>query len=156
LALSADGEHLFVADAAVNAIATFLTHATFYSPTARASEIPLQPASGFIPTDWYPSALATVGDDLLIATSKGQGTGPNGGPDNLHNGKRHREHPYIATLLYGSIARLKIRDIEKQLPELTRQVEESNLAFQPWANPIRAEVQSNSSRDLHHQRESHL
>ena len=31
----------------------------------------------FIPTDWYPSALAAHGDDLLIATAKGESTGPN-------------------------------------------------------------------------------
>ena len=128
LALSADGEHLFVADASLNAVATFLTHVTPSNPT-EASEIPLEHASGFVPTDWYPTALATGNDDLLVATSKGQGTGPNSGPDALQSENRHREHPYIATLLYGSIARLKIQDIEKQLPELTRQVEESNLLY---------------------------
>ncbi len=126
LALSADGERLFVADAAINAIAVFYTHATFFSPTGP-SETPAEPASGFIPTDWYPTALATVGNDLLLATAKGQGTGPNNGLNNLQNERRHREHPYIPTLLYGSIARLKIQDIEKQLPEFTRIVEESNL-----------------------------
>ena len=127
LALSRSGDRLFVANASVNAVATFLTHAAFQNRAAGPSEIPLQPASGFIPTDWYPTAITVVGDDLLIATSKGQGTGPNGGPNNLRNEKRPREHPYIATLLYGSVARLKIPDIEKQLPELTRTVEDSNL-----------------------------
>jgi DNA-binding beta-propeller fold protein YncE len=143
LALSADGERLFVADAAINAIAVFYTHATFFSPTGP-SETSAQPASGFIPTDWYPTALATAGNDLLLATSKGQGTGPNNGLNNLKNERRHREHPYIPTLLYGSIARLKIQDIEKQLPEFTRTVEESNLLhsspgqiqFAQRANPI--------------------
>ena len=143
LALSADGERLFVADAAINAIAVFYTHATFFSPTGP-SETSAQPASGFIPTDWYPNALATAGNDLLLATSKGQGTGPNNGLNNLKNERRHREHPYIPTLLYGSIARLKIQDIEKQLPELTRTVEESNLLhssagqiqFAQKSNPI--------------------
>jgi DNA-binding beta-propeller fold protein YncE len=144
LALSGDGEHLFAADALVNAIATFATHATFFSP-AGPSDIPLQRASGFIPTDWYPSALAAVGDDLLIATSKGRGTGPNSGMSNLRNERGHREHPYIPTLLYGSIARLKMQDLEKQLPEFTRRVEESNLLhaspgqiqFAQNSNPIR-------------------
>ena len=127
LGLSRSGDRLFVANASINAIATFLTHAAFQNRAAGPSEIPIQPASGFIPTDWYPSALATVGDDLLIATSKGQGTGPNSGPNNLKHEMRPRAHPYIPTLLYGSIARLKIADIEKQLPDLTRIVEESNL-----------------------------
>jgi DNA-binding beta-propeller fold protein YncE len=144
LALSKSGDRLFVANASVNAIATFFTHAAFTNRAAGPSEIPLQPASGFIPTDWYPSAITTVGDDLLIATSKGQGTGPNSGPNSLRNEKRPHEHPYIPTLLYGSIARLKIPDIEKQLPELTRMVEESNLVhssagavqFAQDSNPI--------------------
>jgi DNA-binding beta-propeller fold protein YncE len=143
LALSADGERLFVADAAINAIAVFYTHATFFSATGP-SETRAEPASGFIPTDWYPTALATVGNDLLLATSKGQGTGPNNGLNNLKNERRHREHPYIPTLLYGSIAHLKIQDIEKQLPEFTRTVEESNLLhsspgqiqFAQRSNPI--------------------
>jgi len=144
LALSGDGEYLFVADAALDAIATFYTHVTFHSP-AGPSDLPLQPASGFIPTDWYPSALATVGGELLIATSKGHGTGPNSGVNNLRNERRHRAHPYIPTVLYGSIARLKIQDIEKQLPELTRRVQQDNLLlssagqiqFPQNSNPIR-------------------
>ena len=144
LSLSRNGERLFVANASVNAIATFNTDVTF-SPTG-ATELPLQQASGFIPTDWYPSALATVGDDLIIATSKGHGTGPNGGPNNLKNEKRPREHPYIPTLLYGSIARLKIQDIEKQLPEFTREVEESNLL-----NASTGQIQfAQNSNPIHH------
>lgn len=145
LALSGDGERLFVADASVNAVATFSTHATSSSPTG-ASEIPLQPASGFIPTDWYPTALATVGGDLLAATSKGHGTGPNSGTNNLRYGKRHRDHPYIPTLLYGSIARLKIDDLEKQLPELTRKVEEFNLLH---SSPGQLQFAQNSN-PIHH------
>jgi len=145
LALSGDGERLFVADGAVNAIATFYTHATFYSSNGP-SEIPLQPASGFIPTDWYPTALTTVGDDLLVATSKGHGTGPNSGMNNVQNARRHREHPYIPTLLYGSIARLKIQDIEKQLPELTRRVEENNLLH---SSPGQLQFAQNSN-PIHH------
>ena len=144
LALSGDGESLFIADAALNAVATFATHDTSVSATGN-SDIPIRTASGFIPTDWYPSALATVGGDLLIAASKGQGTGPNNGMNAVPNPRRHREHPYIATLLYGSIARLKIPDVEKQLPDLTRKVEENNLLlsspgqiqFAQNSNPIR-------------------
>ncbi|MGA8489845.1 MAG: beta-propeller fold lactonase family protein [Terriglobales bacterium] len=145
LALSADGKRLFVADASVNAIATFSTRPASSNPTG-ASEIPVDRASGFVPTDWYPTALATAGEDLLVATSKGQGTGPNNGPDNLQNAKRHREHPYIATLLYGSIARLNIQDAEKQLPELTRQVEESNLLHSSAAQIKFAQ----NSNPIHH------
>jgi len=124
LAQSADGKRLFVADSSINAVAVFDTSSLVANGITPDTAVRFP---GFIPTDWYPTALATVGNDLLLATSKGQGTGPNNGLNNLKNERRHREHPYIPTLLYGSIARLKIEDIEKQLPEFTRTVEESNL-----------------------------
>jgi hypothetical protein len=142
LAQSADGKRLFVADSSINAVAVFDTSSLVANGITPDIAVRFP---GFIPTDWYPTALATVGNDLLLATSKGQGTGPNNGLNNLKNERRHREHPYIPTLLYGSIARLKIQDIEKQLPEFTRTVEESNLLhssagqiqFAQKSNPIR-------------------
>jgi len=142
LAQSADGRRLFVADSSLNAVAIF-DAAKLASPGIT---FPLpNEALGFIPTAWYPSALATVGDDLLIATAKGQGTGPNGGTSELKPQRRRREHPYLVTLLYGSISRLNFRAAEEHISELTRQVEESNLfrsdpariEFQRGSNPIR-------------------
>ena len=141
LAQSADGQRLFVADAALNAVAVFDT-AALAKP---AISFPLpQEALGFIPTDWYPSALAAVGDDLLIAAAKGQGTGPNNGISRLKKERRHHEHPYLPTLLYGSFSRLNFRSAERDLPRLTQQVEESNLflsdpgkiEFRTGSNPI--------------------
>jgi DNA-binding beta-propeller fold protein YncE len=127
LAQSADGKRLFVADASANAVAVFDTSNLIANPPAGDSS----PALGFIPTDWYPSALAVKGDDLLIATAKGQSTRPN-----KENGKtpweiRHREHPYIPTLLRGSIARLNIPSTLGKLEELTRTVENDNLLHNP-------------------------
>jgi DNA-binding beta-propeller fold protein YncE len=142
LAQSADGRRLFVADSSLNAVAIF-DAAKLASPGIT---FPLpNEALGFIPTAWYPSALATVGDDLLIATAKGQGTGPNGGTSELKPQRRRREHPYLVTLLYGSISRLNFRAAEEHISELTRKVEESNLfrsdpariEFQRGSNPIR-------------------
>ncbi len=143
LAQSADGKHLFVADASINAVAVFDTSG-LVANRIRQDQAVFFP--GFIPTDWYPSALAVAGNDLLIATSKGQGTGPNSGMSNLRNERRHREHPYIPTLLYGSIARLKSEDIEKQLAELTRQVEESNLLH---SGPVKIQFAQNSNPIRH-------
>lgn len=142
LAQSADGKRLFVADSSINAVAVFDTSSLVANGITPNMAV-FSPS--FLPTDWYPTALATVGGDLLIATSKGQGTGPNSGINNLRSQRRRREHPYIPTLLYGSMARLKISNIEKQLPELTRRVEESNLLhsspgqihFAQNSNPIR-------------------
>ncbi len=142
LTQSADGKRLFVADASLNAIAVFDTE--MLAKPEISFPLP-QEALGFIPTDWYPSALASVGDDLLIATAKGQGTGPNNGISELKQEKRHHEHPYIPTLMYGSLSRLNFRNAEKDLPNLTKRVEESNLflsdpgkiQFRAGANPIR-------------------
>jgi DNA-binding beta-propeller fold protein YncE len=124
LAQSADGKRLFVANAAINAVAVFDTSSMIANGITADTAFSF---AGFIPTEWYPTALVTVSGDLLIATSKGEGTGPNNGISSLKGEKKHREHPYIATLLYGSVARLKIQDVAKQLPEFTRRVEESNL-----------------------------
>ncbi|HZR31903.1 MAG TPA: bifunctional YncE family protein/alkaline phosphatase family protein [Terriglobales bacterium] len=135
LAQSADGKHLFVANASSDAVAVFDVSKL---ADREAGSYPVA-ALGFIPTDWYPTALAVRGDDLLIASGKGQGTSPN--PMLQHSS----EAGYIATLLHGSIARLSISKTEPQLAELTREVEHSNLmngemgqlAFRNGTNPIR-------------------
>jgi DNA-binding beta-propeller fold protein YncE len=141
LAQSTDGKRVFVADASLNAVAVFDAEALSKPNTAAPSD----EALGFIPTDWYPSALAVSGDHLLVAAAKGQGVTANNGISVLKNERKHREHPYIVTLLYGSLASLNFRAAEKELPSLTRQVEESNLLhfdpgkidFRAGSNPIR-------------------
>ena len=112
LAQTEDGKHLFVANAGSDAVAVF--------DLAQAAETP----SGFIPTEWYPTALSVAGDDLLIASGKAQGTGPNSpSTDHPHSS----DHVYIASLLHGSLARISISAAKKDLGKLTREVEESNL-----------------------------
>ena len=125
LAESADGRRLFTADASLNAVAVFDT--SDLKLNGSASEASALPALGFIPTDWYPSALAVHDDDLLIATAKGQGTGPDKSPGKLAREIKHHGHAYIATLLQGSIARLNIPATLRRLDELTRTVEHDNL-----------------------------
>jgi DNA-binding beta-propeller fold protein YncE len=125
LAQSANGKQLFFADASLNAVG-FIDMSDLLSQPDRGtvwSAVPL----GFIPTDWYPSALAVQGDDLLIATAKGEGTGPNKGMGNTAGEMRRHRHPYIPTLLRGSIARLNIPSTLSKLEELTRTVEHDNL-----------------------------
>ena len=141
LAQSGDGNTLFVADASLNAVAVF--DVTSFSGGPPLGDTGFTPR--YIPTDWYPSALAVHGDDLLIATAKGQGTRPNPGPGKTAWEVRHHEHPYIPTLLRGSIARLNIPDTLQKLPELTRIVEHDNLLhndpgtiqFAGGTNPIK-------------------
>lgn len=137
LAESADGRRLFVADASSDAVAVF--DISQFNDAMPATTAP-QEASGFIPTEWYPTALAVHGDDLLVASGKGEGTGPN-----TSHTRRGNDTGYIATLLHGSIARVSIRQAEPRMAELTREVEDSNLLrtapaqirFRSGKNPIR-------------------
>ncbi len=124
LAQSADGKHLFVADASLNAIAV-LSASDVNSGVPPGDEL-IAP-SGYIPTDWYPSALAVHGDDLLIATAKGEGTRANKDMGKTVYETKHKEHPYIPTLMRGSIARLNIPATLSKLDEYTRMVENANL-----------------------------
>ncbi|MGC2245314.1 MAG: phosphoesterase [Terriglobales bacterium] len=135
VALSPDGNRLFVGCASLDAVAVFDTHES--SPEVS----PI----GFIPTEWYPSALAVADDNLLIATAKGTGSTPNNMKATLKTELHPNAHPYIATLIGGSIQRLTLADIDHNLAAYTRQVEEDNLLhadpgkfkFAGGKNPIR-------------------
>src|SRR5229473_2669990 len=141
IALSKDDTRLFVARGALDAVAVFgvggLAHGF-------EGWLEIRP-QGLIPTEWYPSALAIAGNDLLIATAKGESSGPNNMQGQLKGERKRKEHPYIATLIGGSIARLSLADIDKNLAAYTRQVEEDNLIhsdggkfeFAGGTNPIR-------------------
>jgi DNA-binding beta-propeller fold protein YncE len=143
IALSSDGKHLYAASASLDAIAVFEVKDFLRPPvmTRTSDSLPL----GFIPTEWYPSALAIAGNDLLIATAKGESSGPNNGQNTLKGERKRKEHPYIPTLIGGSIARLSLADIDKNLAAYTRRVEEDSLVhsdggrfeFTGGSNPIR-------------------
>jgi DNA-binding beta-propeller fold protein YncE len=143
IALSPDGRYLFAAAGSLDAIAVLDLRKL--PPLATSGSIVDLPEPGFIPTEWYPSALAIVGNDLLIASAKGKGSGPNNMKATVQIGPYHREQPYIATLMGGSIARLSVADIDKNLAAYTRQVEDDNLLhadpgkfeFAGGKNPIR-------------------
>jgi len=142
LAQSPDGVRLFVADASLDAVAVFQRGIAGWAPT--------QQPMGFIPTEWYPTALAVREGELFVASGKGQGTGPNPGPlpsdspDRTY-GEAREKHPYIVSLIRGSIARLNISEAEQRLEQLTDEVLASNLfrgrsdtlPFQAGKNPIK-------------------
>jgi DNA-binding beta-propeller fold protein YncE len=145
VALSDDGSTLYAANSGSDAVAVFDLKAA-----VRPGERPH--AEGFIPTEWYPTALAVSGNHLYVATGKGKGTGPNEAPQpkpahpSPHETKRlDRPHTYIATMLHGSLATIDLAQAQSQLSELTEQVLASNLmhlaqktiAFQGGGNPIR-------------------
>jgi len=131
LAITPDGQRLFVANASSDAVAVFDNP----QPNAK--------PRGFIPTEWYPTALALRGGELFIATGKGHGTGPNKGF--LGSSTAKGRNYYIASLLYGSVARIRLNDIDSHLSDWTEQVMASNLmnanadeiSFRSGGNPIK-------------------
>jgi DNA-binding beta-propeller fold protein YncE len=142
IAQSVDGKRLFVADASLDAVVV-LDMSRVKSTSDGGWVFP--ETSGLIPTDWYPSALAVHGDDLLIATAKGEGSRANKDMGKTVYETKHKDHPYIPTLLRGSIARLNIPSTLEKLPQLTQTVERDNLfhadpgtiAFAGGQNPIK-------------------
>ncbi len=132
LALDPQGR-LYVAEAGLDAVAVF-------EPGAHGLVGP----KAFIPTEWYPTALAVEQGGLLIATGKGKGTRPNGGPAPVQPPGSHRSYPYIAWLLHGSIARVTLAGLASQGPAWTREVLANNrIGATPaetgvgWKTPIK-------------------
>jgi len=136
LAFAPDGTRLYVANAISDSVSVF-------DLRKQAAVGPMQP-TGFIPTQIFPTALAVVGNDLLIAAGKGEGTGPidkatgkqpNGSP----------EYPYLVPMMHGSLARVRLADIEQNLSQYTERVLASNrmrgntdkIQFAAAKNPIR-------------------
>ena len=125
LALSPDGSELYVTNSATNSIAVLST-------AARLSPRTPNHAQGFLPTEWYPTAVEVDSGKLYVATAKGVGTGPNAAPqavprDPASVPKRMlRPHAYIATLLHGSLATIDLAQAHRDLPTLTAAVVASN------------------------------
>jgi hypothetical protein len=141
IAVTTDGKRLYAAVPSLDAVAVFEAKYDEHPSDLAVFERPL----GFIPTEWYPSALAIAGNDLLIATAKGEGSGPNNMQGTLKGERKRKEHPYIPTLIGGSIQRISLADIDNNLAAYTHQVEEDNLLrsdggqfeFAGGTNPIR-------------------
>ena len=119
LSLSPDEKTLFSANSISDSVAVFdLSHAS--------SSQSLQ-AAGFVPTEWYPTVVAVAGKDLLIASAKGRGSGPNPTPLK-QNANGEPEYPYNPAMTNGSLARIPLADIEKNLRAWTAQVSATNAA----------------------------
>jgi DNA-binding beta-propeller fold protein YncE len=117
LALSADEKILFSANAISDSVGVFAL-----SSEGGGEDVP---AAGFIPTEWYPTVVAVSGKDLLIASAKGKGSGPN--PKLI--GKKADGRPkyqYGPAMIHGSLARIPLADISANLPAYTKQVAETN------------------------------
>ena len=119
VALSPDGNRLYVACAGINALAVIDTQQ--------------DTVLGYIPTGWFP-ARVTVGPDgrtLYVDNAKGFGAGPNGGP-NFHEGPAGN---YIGDITKGVISIMPAPQTA-QLAELTAQVLRNN-GFIPQQEPER-------------------
>lgn len=126
LALSPNGERLYVAESGINAVAVIDT---------RTGE-----TLGHIPVGWFPSKLAVTGDgrNLIVANAKGFGAGPNGGPGVDIDDRGF----YIGSLMRGTVSILEIpRDTD--LASETAQVIANNVQTSPrrpwdtaWKNPV--------------------
>jgi DNA-binding beta-propeller fold protein YncE len=120
LAVSADETMLFSANAISDSISVFdLQHLAVGEPT--------QPA-GFIPTEWYPTTVAVTATDLLIGSAKGRGSGPNPVALAKKKSSGDSEYPYNPAMINGSLARIPLADIEKNLTFWTAQVSATNAA----------------------------
>ncbi len=136
IARTEDGKYLFVANASSDAVAVFRTkiwhECTICIDDCDAKDEPQFHSAkllGLIPTEWYPTAITVVGDELFIASGKGKGSGPNGAevPPGTPGRRGDSGRPFIASLMHGSIARVNITEALKNLPQLTKEVERSNL-----------------------------
>ncbi|MHB1701237.1 MAG: bifunctional YncE family protein/alkaline phosphatase family protein [Acidobacteriaceae bacterium] len=135
LALSPDASRLYVANGGSDAVAVYNTASTKTTPAGGSFGVSKErarmvPPLGFIPTEWFPTALSLAHGKLYIATAKGKGTGPNNMPQRmLPDGttpKIATPRTYISMLLHGSLATLDTAGIERELPKLTRDVLVSN------------------------------
>ena len=100
VALSANEKQLFIANADNNCLAVFDVR-----------EVGASRSLGFIPTGWYPTAVRTVGRNLLITNGKGITSFPNGadGPNpTIRNNYRPTE--YIGGLLRSTLSVLPAPD----------------------------------------------
>lgn len=113
LAISNDGKRLFIAEADNNAVAVF--------------NLADRKLSGRIPADWYPTAIAEAGAQLLILSGKGHGTHANpDGPVPLTNWPDGRPRAYTLGQLDGSLRLLSTSAALTQLPALTQRVAAAN------------------------------
>ncbi len=112
LTLSSDGGRLYVALAGINAVAVV--------------ETVTRQVLGYIPTCWFPAKVCLSPDNqtLYIASAKGFGSGPNGGPS-FPAGRPS----YIARNMFGTVSAVDLTD-ESRLESWTETVRNNNFQFE--------------------------
>jgi len=115
LALSADETRLYVAEADNNSVAVF-------DLAGGRADAPI----GRIPVGWYPTALLTAGDSLLVVSGKGRGTAPNtDGPQPGRSSPRG-SRAYTLGQISGTLTTVAARPSADALASLTARVERAN------------------------------
>src|SRR5579864_6674275 len=113
LAISADQKRLFIAEADNNALAVF--------------DLATGKLLGRIPTDWYPTAAAQVGAQLLILSGKGHGTHANpDGPVPLTDWPNGKPLAYALGQLNGSLRLLPSSMSAAQLTAYSQRIGAAN------------------------------
>lgn len=124
LAISVNGKTLYAANSGTNSIAIYdLTFNRNGKENAR-STFSKATMRGAVPTEWYPVGVLLHGDDLLVTTAKAHGVGPNN--ENARPGDARKGFRYIGGMIYGSLANIKLADVERNLSALTNVVEQAN------------------------------
>jgi DNA-binding beta-propeller fold protein YncE len=137
LALSPDEKTLFSANSISDSVAVFELSKNGTAETGR--------PAGFIPTEWYPTVVAATAKDLLIASAKGRGSGPNPKAIGKRDDGRPR-FPYGPAMIHGSLARIPLVEVTANLSAYTKQVVEMN-ALRGNGDSVRF---ANGKSEIHH------
>ncbi len=118
LAVAPDGATLYVANGTNNAVAVVRLGAR--AAEVPRLEVPVESAvAGFIPTGWYPGALALSADGRTLFVANVKGEGSLSQPRPVAQGKN--THDFL-----GTVAIVDLDDAMPRLADLTAQVEANN------------------------------
>jgi DNA-binding beta-propeller fold protein YncE len=125
LGLSKDGTKLFVAEADNNAVAVFdVSRDSSREKNEDAKSDSAVALKGRIPTDWYPTAVAEAGGQLLVLSGKGHGSHAN--PDGPVPGQHRSRLAYDLGQINGTLRAFSEEDALSHLAEDSRRVAEAN------------------------------
>jgi YVTN family beta-propeller protein len=103
----------------------FLFSANAISDSVSVIDLTGKSETGFIPTEWYPTAVLATPSQLLIATAKGRSSGPNPKPIK-NNPDGLPDYPYTPALIRGSLAQIPLPDLPAHLADYTKQTFAAN------------------------------
>ncbi len=125
LAVSDDGDTLYVANAGNNDVAVVDLGPKQKGKGRDCGARGPTHVRGLIPTAWFPSTLALSPDDgtLYVTNMKGLGAGPN--PNGPNPTKDKKNVQYIANMIDGTLSIVDVPD-QSQLNKYTKQVVDNN------------------------------